>query len=112
MQDSEVSMTKDAYFEMCEALGTEPAESEIPLEVADFPNLAQQCFIIYNVLPDVWDTMGGNYLGKNFSILFNLYDLYEFETEDRLLSLQILQHMDSVRARSVAEKLKQKSPPT
>ena len=30
-------MTKEQYFEMCEALGNEPAESEIPIEFDDFP---------------------------------------------------------------------------
>ena len=32
-------MTKEAYFEMCEMLGSEPLESEIPLELDDFPDL-------------------------------------------------------------------------
>ena len=35
MQNSSVAMTKEAYFEMCAALGNEPAEDEIPNRVAD-----------------------------------------------------------------------------
>ena len=72
-------MTKDRYFEMCEALGSEPEESEIPIDMEDFPEEVQQAFQIYYLLKDNWDTMGGNYLGKDTSTLFNFFDLYDIE---------------------------------
>ena len=37
MQNGSVKMTKEMYFEMCEALGNDPVESEIPVELDDFP---------------------------------------------------------------------------
>lgn len=110
MLNSEVSMTKDAYFEMCRQLGEEPIESEIPLELEDFPDLVQSAFIIYGILSDNWDPMGGNYLGKDYSLVFNLFDLYNIEQGDRLLCLNMLQHMDGIRSKSIADKLKQKTP--
>ena len=58
-------MTKDTYFEMCEALGSEPVESEIPVEFDDFPFEVQQAFNAYRMLRDEWDFMNGNYLGKS-----------------------------------------------
>ena len=57
MQNAELSVSKDTYFEMCEMLGEEPNEDDIPLESTDFPELVQQCFAIYRLLPDIWDTM-------------------------------------------------------
>ncbi len=104
-------MTKDAYFEMCEALQQEPIEEEIPVEVADFPDLVQQCFVIYGILADNWDSMGGGYMGKDYSIVFNLLQVYSIaEPEEILLCLDFLQHMDGVRQKLISEKIKAKSP--
>ena len=100
-------MTQEAYFEMCEALGTEPLEEEIPVEIQDFPDTIQNSFAMYNVLSDIWDTMGGNYLGKDYSILFNLFELYDIDDQqEKLLHLNIMQHIDSVRAAMTREKIK------
>lgn len=102
-------MSKDAYFEMCEQLGEEPLEHEIPLELSDFPELVQQCFVMYGILSDNWDSMGGNYLGKDYSIVFNLFDVYQVsDASEKLLSLDFLQHIDSVRAKLISDKIKAK----
>lgn len=103
-------MTKEMYFEMCDQLGTDPIEEEIPIELNDFPELVQTCFIMYNYLTDNWDSMGGNYLGKDYSIVFNLFDVYNVDITDRLLSLEFLQRMDSIRSNIVSEKIKQRTP--
>lgn len=98
-------MTKEAYFEMCEQLGEEPIEEEIPTELGDFPDLIQQCFAIYGMLKDCWDPMGGNYLGKDYSIVFELFRVYRvIELEEELLILDFLQHIDSVRAKIISSK--------
>lgn len=112
MLNAEVHMTKDMYFEMCEQLGQEPVEEEIPLELCDFPDLVQDLFNIYYILRDNWDPMGGSYLGKDYSIVFNLFDLYNIEVADRVLSMSILQHIDGVRSKSITERMKNRPPPT
>lgn len=102
-------MTKDTYFEMCEMLGEEPLEAEIPIELSDFAELVQQCFVMYGILSDTWDSMGGNYLGKDYSIIFNLFDLYQIsDPSEKLLSLELLQHIDNVRAKLISDKIKAK----
>jgi len=111
-QNSDVSMTKDAYFEMCELMGDEPIESEIPVETEDFPILVQQCLTLYSVLEDRWDSMGGGYLGKNYSSIFDFFKLYEIPGSEQLLAMDFLQHMDGVRSKIIAEKIKAKSPAT
>lgn len=96
---------------MCAMLGQEPIEEEVPIELDDFPNLLQQCFVIYAVLSDNWDSMCGSYLGKDYSIVFNLFQVYGIEEPaEILLCLEFLQQMDSVRQKLVAEKIKAKSP--
>lgn len=105
-------MTKEAYYEMCEALGNEPDESDMPLDMSDFHTIVQQCFVIYNILPDIWDTMGGNYMGKDYTIVFSLFDLYGIEPEEKLLCLELLQTMDHTRSKLVADKLKAAKKPS
>jgi hypothetical protein len=110
-QNSDIHMSKDAYFEMCEMLGQEPIDEEIPVEIGDFPDLVQQCFVVYQILPDSWDSMGGGYMGKDYTIVFNLLQVYGVtDPEEILLVLDFLQHMDGVRQKLIAEKIKAKSP--
>ena len=103
-------MTKERYFEMCEALGSEPLESEIPIELEDFPEEVQQAFQIYYLLKDIWDTMGGNYLGKDTTTLFNFFDLYDIEKPNRLFIVNLIQQMDSARTKLISTKQKAKQP--
>ena len=104
-------MTKETYFEMCEMLNQEPIEIEIPVDINDFPDIVQHCFVIYGMLPDRWDSMGGGYMGKDYTIVFELFRVYELEDRaEILLCLDFLQHMDSVRQKLIADKIKSKSP--
>lgn len=106
-------MTKDSYFDMCDMLNQEPIEEEIPVEVNDFPELVQQCFIIYGVLPDRWDSMGGGYMGKDYTIVFNLFSVYEVtDQQEILLCFEFLQHIDGVRQKLISEKIKARNPQT
>lgn len=106
-------MTKEAYFEMCEMLGEEPVESEIPTEINDFPILVQTAFAIYGILTDRWDTFSGYYLGKDYTLLFSLLDLHQVEACEKPLMLELLQHIDSIRSKIIADKVKNnKSPAT
>jgi hypothetical protein len=100
-------MTKEAYFEMCELLGSEPRDEEIPVELGDFPDLVQQTLSIYSILKDSWDPMGGNYLGKELSILPTLLDCYNIESKDEILIvLDIIQYIDLVRYKLISSKQK------
>ena len=111
-QNSEVSMTKEAYFEMCEALGSDPIESEIPVDMEDFPQEVQEAFSLYYQLKDNWDSMGGSYLGKDTSSLFNFFDLYNTEKPDQLFILSLIQHMDYIRSKMISDKLKTTKKPS
>lgn len=111
-KNNEVSMTKDTYFEMCEALGTEPIDSEIPIEMDDFPLEVQEAFNMYFTLKDMWDSMGGNYLGKDYGLLFKYFDLYETEKADRLFIISLIQRMDYIRSSMINEKMSNNKKPS
>lgn len=78
-------------------MGTEPLEEEIPIEYEDLPDLVKLTFVVYEALRDEWDYMGGNYIGKNLSNLFNIFELYEVSKEEYLLVYKLISIIDSER---------------
>lgn len=99
-------MTKEQYFEMCEMMGTEPLESEIPVDMEDFPEDIQQAFQIYYLLRDIWEGMSGTYMGKDFSTIFDFFRLYNVDEADQLLTLSYIRQIDAERSALFAEKQK------
>lgn len=90
---------------MCEMLGSEPVESEIPVELSDFPSEIQQAFTIYGMLSDIWDPMGGSYLGKDYANVFDFFSLYEIQNkQEQLFYISVLKEIDSSRSSVIAEK--------
>lgn len=95
-------MTKDAYFEMCEMMNSEPIDSEIPVDFDDFPVTVQQAFNIYSKLRDEWDYMGGNYIGKSFAGILDMFTILEVPVEDRKTMFELISLIDSYRAKAIA----------
>ena len=104
-------MTKDQYYEMCEALGTTPDENQIPVEFSDLPIEIQECFHIYNSLQDCWDYMGGNYIGKNLNEFWKLIELAKIPIVDYKYYYEIILQVDRIRARQIAQEQKKKQKP-
>jgi hypothetical protein len=102
-------MTKQSYFEMCDMMGTEPVESEIPVELDDFPLEVQQAFHVYRMLRDEWDTMNGNYLGKSLIGIKDLLEATEIELQDQKLIVMLVRLIDQVRSDEI-NKLKSQKP--
>lgn len=90
-------MTKQRYFEMCEMLGSEPVEEEIPVESEDLAPEIQQCIYVYNLLQDTWEYMGGNYTGKNMSNFWKLMELDNIPKCDIKYYYEIVMHLDQIR---------------
>lgn len=110
MQNSSVSMTKEAYFEMCEALGNEPVESDIPVEYDDFPLEVQQAMIAYRMLRDEWDSMNGIYLGKSLIGITEVLEATEIDPEDRKFITKLVRVIDEVRIQEINSKQKTEKP--
>jgi hypothetical protein len=101
-------MTKAQYFEMCSVLNSEPLEEEIPVEYEDLLTDVQDAMNIYSKLRDEWDGMNGVYLGKNFTGIIDVFNLYEIPKEDQRLMFDILHTIDDCRGKIVNAKQKEK----
>jgi hypothetical protein len=102
-------MTKTAYFEMCEALKSEPIESEIPIDYEDLALEVQEALNIYSKLKDEWDSMNGSYLGKSYNGISDILTIYDVEQNDRKGLLEIIQVIDRCRAKAIEAKRPKKS---
>lgn len=103
-------MTKDAYFEMCEQLGNEPLESEIPVDFDDFPLEVQQAFNAYKMLRDEWDTMSGSYLGKSLIGIKDILEATEIDISEHKLVIMLIRIIDNVRSEEINNKKKMQEP--
>ena len=96
-------MTRDRYFKMCEQLGKEPVDSEIPPDLEDFPDIAVQALITFQSLGDrVYPDIG--YMGKDFTTLPYYIDMHGIE--DTGLFLEILTYLESRAINQSQEQLK------
>lgn len=88
---------------MCAALGSEPLQEEIPVEFEDLYVDVQEALSIYYKLQDNWDSMGGNYLGKNYSGIKDIFDVLEVPVEDRKTMFDLIGIIDSHRSKAIAD---------
>ena len=105
-----VGMTRDQYFEMCEALGNDPEESEIPVEFDDFPLEVQQAFNAYKMLRDEWDTMSGTYLGKSLIGVRDVLEATEIDPSEQKFIIMLIRVIDNVRSEEINNKKKMQEP--
>lgn len=87
-------------------MGTMPDPDQIPPELDDFPSEVQQAFDVYHRLPDRWDGMSGTYLGKDFSALDVMFEL--FQVYDRRTALDFISLIDVIRQGLFMAKQKEK----
>lgn len=96
-------MTRERYFTMCEQLGKEPVEDEIPLDLDDFPSFVVDAMRTFSQLGDrVYPDIG--YMGKDFTNLPYYLDIYD--VDDTELFLEILTYLESRAIEHSQERLK------
>lgn len=96
-------MTKAAYFEMCEMLGTEPVDEEIPVEYEDLFIDLQQAMNIYYKLRDEWDTMNGVYMGKSYAGILDIFTILEVPVEDHKTIFDLIGLIDHYRSKVISD---------
>lgn len=99
-------MTYDQYILMCEQMGWEPREEDIPLDPSDLTMESQQALILLNVLPDKWEGMSGSWMGKDYSGLEAIMNIYEIE--DRRRVFELLQMGEAELGKYYAQKQKER----
>lgn len=108
MQNGSVGVSKETYFEMCEMLGEEPQEDNIPVEFEDFPVEAQQALLAYRMLRDEWDSFSGMYLGKQLIGISEVLYAIEIEKEEQKFIVQLIRIIDNIRSEEINKKLQNK----
>ena len=96
-------MTKEAYFDMCEMMGSEPIDEEIPVDYEDFHIDVQEALGIYQKLRDEWDTMNGNYMGKSYAGILDIFTILEVPVEDHKTLFDLLGIIDIHRSKAIAD---------
>ena len=72
---------------MCEQMGWEPKEEELPQDGTNLSLECQQALTILNALPDNWEGMNGTWLGKDYSGLSAVMDIYQVESRREVFEL-------------------------
>lgn len=83
-------MTDEHYLLMCEQMGWEPNPEEIPPDLGSLSFETQQALILFNVLPDKIEGMSGSWLGKDFSGLSDIMDIYEIDDKKKVFELFLI----------------------
>lgn len=86
-------------------MGWEPDENQLPVDPSTLSLEAQQALILLNSLPDNWEGMSGSWMGKDYSGLSAIMDIYEME--NRRSVFELLQICEQELGKFYAEKQKQ-----
>jgi|TARA_R110001592_G_scaffold54396_4_gene166450 hypothetical protein len=80
-------MNIDQYLLMCEQMGWEPKEEDIPIEVDSLSYEAQCALILFQALPDNWEGMSGSWMGKDYSGLMAIMDIHQMDSKKEIFTL-------------------------
>ena len=99
----DTGMTRNKYLDMCEQLGKEPSDREIPPDWDDFPELVRDAINTFNQLGDrVFPEIG--YIGKDYQNLKYFIDFYR--VDDVEFYLEVLSWLDSRAIKKSSQDLK------
>jgi hypothetical protein len=90
---------------MCEQMGWEPREEELPLDGSTLSLEAQQALLLLNALPDKWEGMSGSWLGKEYAGLVDIMEIYDIQ--NKRVVFELLQVGEAELGKYYEEKRKQ-----
>jgi len=103
LNNTDTGMTRERYLEMCEQMGNEPIEEEIPPDMQDFPPIIVEALHTFNMLGDrLYPEIG--YVGKDYTNLEHFLELYGIE--DKEYFLQLLSWLDARAIKKSSEEMK------
>ena len=77
LENQSLGVDKEKYLEICEITNVEPDPEKIPIDYTDLLSDTTIAMEITNLLPEKWEYIGGNYEGKDLSLLPMFLDLYD-----------------------------------
>lgn len=93
----------DTYLEICDQKGIEPDPDEMPPTTEDYPYEVQVAFLLHDLLPDRWDGMSGSYMGKDFSSLGTLLEVWD--VKDKKSTIYFIKHIEARNTDKINKKL-------
>jgi hypothetical protein len=99
-------MSQDQYIDMCEQMGWEINEDDIPKDPSAFALEVQQALMLLNILPDKWEGMSGTWMGKDYAGLEAIMNIYEII--DRRLVFDLVQLGENEMGKYYAQKQKER----
>ena len=99
-------MSQDQYIDMCEQMGWEINENDIPKDPSVFALEVQQALLLLNILPDKWEGMSGTWMGKDYAGLEAIMNIYEII--DRRLVFDLVQLGENEMGKYYAQKQKER----
>lgn len=83
-------MTKEAYYLMCSELGTEPNDTEVPVDLEDMPVEVETAYHVYNLLPDKIDSFNGVYYGKALEHIPTILDFLVIDSRKDIFKIILI----------------------
>jgi hypothetical protein len=98
-------MNAEQYLQMCEQMGWEPKEEELPKDPSYLSYNIQCALVLFNALPDSYAGMSGTWVGKDYSCLEYLMNIYSMDNKREIFIL--LRIVEGEASKYYAEKSKQ-----
>ena len=99
-------MNLEQYLQMCEQMVWEPKDDEIAKDPNDLSYNVQGALVLFNALPDIWEGMSGTWMGKDYSGLMDIMNIYKLDNKKEIFTL--LKTAENEASKFYAEKAKQK----
>ena len=109
MQNIDAGMNKETYYEMCEQLGTNPSDGDVPIDYNDLLYQTQQALSLFEYCSDNWDNTNGSYLGKDLSNIDFLLNLMKIDKSSWLSVINMLNIIINFRVNSINKKIKNRA---
>ena len=88
-------------------MGWEPKEDDMPVDPSTLSLEAQQALTLLNALPDNWEGMSGSWMGKDYSGLEAIMNIYQIE--DRKTVFELLREAEAELGKYYAQKQKEQA---
>jgi hypothetical protein len=86
-------------------MGWEPDENQMPIDPSTLSLEVQQALVLLNALPDNWEGMSGSWMGKDYSGLSAIMDIYEID--DRRVVFELLKQAEQELDKHYTQKQKE-----
>ena len=88
-------------------MGWEPRYDDMPVDPSTLSLEAQQALTLLNALPDNWEGMSGTWMGKDYSGLEAIMNIYEIQ--DRKTVFELLRDAEAELDKYYAQKQKEQN---